>query len=114
MAIEGLERLAVLAAEKAGYLIGGAAFAAISFQRFRHMFRSEQNASLKKETEIDVLGLLRGELDRLQAHCAKLEAIVHDLQLHNIELRQELGELRHQLAVHRGADYGTEARPSAD
>lgn len=114
MSIDGFEKLVIAAGEKGGYVLGALAAAALAFQRFRGMFRSEQKKALHTETEIEILALLREELVRLKTQNTKLEDIVHALQLENIELRKQLGHLQQVCEIGFGVANGSQARSGAN
>lgn len=90
--------------EHLGMILFGGFAGVLGWQRFKRLFRVEQKHTKEEETQIDVISLLRAEVDRLSEQNKMLYSAVHDLQREIMELRKENHQLRATCSVHQHAE----------
>jgi hypothetical protein len=66
----------------------------IAYYRLKKIIASDQRSTQNDAAQINVVGLLREEINRLSEQNVKLARIVNTLQLEVITLRNENSELR--------------------
>lgn len=97
--MEWLESALAGVSNKLAVGVGAIFGAALAFQRIRKMFQSDRKEALHEEAQIDVLQILREELNRLSSHCETLELKLRLLHAENIELNARIRELENRACI---------------